>query len=148
MAFSQKINRLIKSGVACALLYAALSASATPVPTGCEGATFTESRSVAALPNEVSIILGRDRVGPEGIADYGQAFNASDVVKTELPMRRLYLAALSDNCIFVAVERGGRGYSIELLAFEHNADGWRVGKRTTTLHTPRSMQELVNQIAK
>jgi hypothetical protein len=114
----------------------------------CVGASFAEVRSLAELPQEVSALLGKERKGPEGIADQGGKFNKTDVVIDNLPMRRFSLAAVSADCILVAVERGGRGYFVELLAFEHNNTGWHAGKRQSVNSVPRSLQELVDRASK
>jgi len=104
--------------------------------------------SLAELPPEVRGILGARRDGLEGIADRGGKFNATDVINPKLPMRRFSLAGVAQNCALVAVERGGRGYSVEVLLFERSANSWNIQTFASLKSAPRSLPELVSNAIK
>jgi len=109
----------------------------------CGGMPLTEARSLDTLPPQLNSLLGRDRGGFEGIADRNGKFNVTDVVDSSLPMRRFVLGGLSASCAIVAVERGGRAHSYEVVAFEQIDTKWRVAQRWSINAAPRSLQELV-----
>jgi len=109
----------------------------------CAGKPLSEVRTLTALPNEVNSLLGQSRAGMDGIADQGGKFNVTDVVDERLPMRRFVIAGLNSSCLLVAVERGGRGYSIELIVFEHDNDKWQITQRRYLDKIPQSLDDLV-----
>ena len=114
----------------------------------CAGKPLTEAHSLEILPAQLNSLLGRDRSGLEGIADRNGKFNVTDVVDNKLPMRRFVLAGLSASCAIVAVERGGRAHTYEVVAFEHSNTQWRVAQRWSVNVAPRSLQELVAHVNK
>ena len=114
----------------------------------CARTPLTEARSLETLPRQLNSVLGRDRGGLEGIADRNGKFNVTDVVDDKLPMRRFVLAGLSASCAIVAVERGGRAHTYEVVAFEHINARWRVAQRWSMNAAPRSLQELVAHVNK
>lgn len=117
----------------------------------CSGIAFSEAHSLVELPEEVGALMGKDRPGSGGIADRNGKFNETDALRPgeeQLPFRRFNLAAVSANCILVAVEHGGRGYFIELWAFEHNRNQWRGEQRQNIHKVPLSLQELVAHASK
>ena len=114
----------------------------------CAGKPLTEAHSLEILPAQLNSLLGRDRSGLEGIADRNGKFNVTDVVDNKLPMRRFVLAGLSASCAIVAVERGGRAHTYEVVAFEHINARWRVAQRWSINAAPRSLQELVAHVNK
>lgn len=143
----------MKPVTVAALLLVALLFSIPPAfaagKIDCSGISFSEARSLVELPGEVGALLGTGRRGSEGIADRGAKFNATDVILDEqLPWRRFGLAAVSASCILVAVEHGGRGYSVELWAFARSGDRWRGEQRQSIFSVPRSMQELIAHAGK
>jgi hypothetical protein len=54
------------------------------------------------------------------IADKGARFNATDVVDTRLPMRRLIGFSVSNTESFIWYEHGGRGYHQHLVRFRND----------------------------
>ncbi|WP_139381538.1 hypothetical protein [Pseudoxanthomonas indica] len=54
-------------------------------------------------------------IGP--IAEEGARFNATDVVSGDLASNRFLTACRSSDLVAVALERGGRGYHIEVFQF-------------------------------
>jgi hypothetical protein len=107
---------------------------------------LVEVKSILALPAEIGSALGASRVGLEGIADRGQSFNKTDVVDSSLPMRRFSIAGASENCILVAVERGGRGYSVEIIWFERASAAWQRSDALNLESPPLSLSELIASI--
>lgn len=117
--------------------------------TKCSSITFSEAQSLVELPAEVGALLGADRLGSDGIANRGAGFNATDVIlDKQLPSRRFSMAAVSAGCILVAIEHGGRGYYVELWAFERSDDRWRGEQLQGISNVPRSMRELIDRAAR
>lgn len=91
---------------------------------------FTVVKRVQAIPQSVlSVLLGR---GPlEGMVDAGQPFERGDVVRSNLPFRRLVFAAVSPGYCLVYNEYGGYGEGREMslyrLAFGQAYLVWRGG---------------------
>ena len=86
--------------------------------------SLSEVISLAAVPADVAIALGRPIVGLKGIADRGEPFNATDIVETDLPMRRFVVGGISDDYVIVAVEIGGRGHTLSAIAFTRVDSKW------------------------
>jgi hypothetical protein len=113
-------------------------------PSICYGADFAEIRALSDLPPVVARLLGVDTKGAEGIADPGAPFSSTDVTVDELPHRRFSVAAVSTNCVLVAVERGANGYSVELWFFLRNGADWQRGiYGFLSPVLPRSLDELL-----
>src|SRR5579864_4414413 len=68
--------------------------------------TLHEVRSLNALPPNLQMALGVGHSGLEGIADGNGKFNQTDVVDSELPMRRFLVAGLGADTALVAIEHG------------------------------------------
>ena len=104
-----------------------------------------EVRSLTVLPKGVRDALSVSKQGEEGIADVGEPFNVTDVVRESLPFRRLILAGISDNRVIVGIEHGGIGYSIEVLTFSLVEDNWIQTGKVTHLRRdkPTTVAELV-----
>jgi hypothetical protein len=144
------MGKMIIVTVFVVTLFGSIASASAAGLTGCDEGTLTEVGTLAALPREIGIMLGTSRTGLDGIADIGEKFNATDAIgDASLPMRRLALAATGVGCVYVAVERGGRGYSIELWVFQWSGDGWRgeqLRKMRPSFQRPRSLPELVAQV--
>jgi hypothetical protein len=90
--------------------------------------------SLNELPEQVQVLLERANAGVSGIADIGEKFNSTDVVDdASVPMRRLVKGLISGTCIWLTIERGGRGYGIEQIEFQLSAQGW---SKTATAPLP------------
>jgi hypothetical protein len=97
---------------------------------------FQEITSLSGLPISIQEALGVGRAGFEGIADAGGAFNATDVVRENLPGRRFTIAGISNTHVLAAIERGGRGHYFEILLFElprTQKDRWTLFEKPTNL---------------
>jgi hypothetical protein len=73
--------------------------------------------SWTGVPANVRLTL-ESAVGP--VADKGQSFNATDLVRSGLASNRFIAACQTKDFVAVAIERGGRGYHIEVF---HYKDG-------------------------
>ena len=81
---------------------------------------------LAALPAEVQALLGRNERGIGGIADVGEAFNATDAVRDMAPMRRFRSASMGADCYAVTIERGGFGHWFETTVVRKRDGAWQV----------------------
>jgi hypothetical protein len=125
---------------------ACLAASAHAEPVQCSGGEMRPITSIATLPDDVQLLLGRGNSGVGGIADAKEAFNASDAISAGevLPMSRFNKASLGEDCVTVIVERGGIAHHFEALVFRKEKLAWRLaGKRaasTEELQPPQAQQ--------
>jgi hypothetical protein len=110
-----------------------LSATAGPPPApapACIPVPASAIVSLKELPPEVRKLLEQDSRGRGGIADAGEKFNATDVIMdAAIPQTRFVAATASDDCASVTVERGGRGYSVQVLTFARTGKGWELMPR-------------------
>jgi hypothetical protein len=106
---------------------------------GLELRSLVVVHTIKGLPNDVNVLLGRQKEGPDGIADVGEPFNRTDVVDRRLPMRRFIVAGVSSTSVLVAYEQGGRGYSMQARGYVLEHAGWRqvgawtIGERPYTV---------------
>ena len=134
----------VNSAVAAfALLALATQALASDTSTAINPHSLVEVRTLKALPHDVNALLGRQKDGPEGIADAGEQFNRTDVVDGRLPMRRFILAGSSLDSLLVAYEQGGRAYSIRAKGFVLARSGWREVGDWTLSESPDSLWGLI-----
>jgi len=131
--------RLFCTTVAVGLIFfgsAQAQAQARARGESCNTASARNISSLNVLPEQVQVLLGRANAGVSGIADIGDKFNRTDLIQdTSVPMRRLMKGLMSDTCIWLTIERGGRGYWIEQLEFQLSAQGW-----TKTATAPRPIE--------
>lgn len=81
--------------------------------------------SIKELPDQVQLFLGKFIQGTSGIADISEKFNPYDTITdSSIPMKRLVRGFISDTCIQLTVEHGGRGYYVEKLEFQLTDNGW------------------------
>lgn len=96
-------KNLTEEGTATINLSAVTNSSQTQV--------FNEVKQASRLPSAVLDKLG-------GIADPGQPFNTTCAVDSKLPMRQLFVAAVSENYCIVSYWQGGIILSMETRIFE------------------------------
>jgi hypothetical protein len=125
-----------------------LSACGSCAPAGVDwrGHTLHEARSLADLPAVIRSRLGAGRPGLSGVADRGRPFNATDVVRDELPMRRFLAAGRDGDTWLVALERGGRGYRVEVFLFSEREAAPK--EKWTLLGNPKTLAEVVQQVSR
>jgi hypothetical protein len=88
----------------------------------CDNTKFSNTRLIKDLPSDIKTLVFEKFPGSGEISDSDGKFNSTDVGGG--PRRRFLLAALSPNCVYVAVEHGGRGYFVEVWSFHRNSAGW------------------------
>ena len=117
----------------------------TPASVEWRGQTFQEVPSVSELPAAVQSELGVSRPGLDGVADRNQPFNVTDVVDSNRPMRRFLTAGKSGDTWLVALEKGGRGYSVEVFLFSMR-DG-TLKQKWVLLDRPRTLSEIIQHLS-
>ncbi len=110
----------------------------------CATASYSEARSLAQLPQPVRALLKTDSHGLAELTDRGGSFNAGDVGGG--PRRRFILAAVGTERIYVAIEHGGIGYSVELWSLESGKDGWQGKQTSSVFDPPHSLKELISLV--
>jgi hypothetical protein len=110
-----------------------------------QGRLLQEVKSLKQMPESLQSSLGVGRPGLDGVADRGRPFNQTDVVDQRLPMRRLLVAGRNGDTWLVAVERDGRGYSVEVFLFGGNTA--QPAKTWVLLDRPSTLRDVVRQIA-
>ncbi|MET0519821.1 MAG: hypothetical protein ABW005_13440 [Burkholderiaceae bacterium] len=123
-----RMNPADKAALLLAATLGAVSTGAAAEPPPCAlQKDLQEVRSIKQLPAALARQLGVGVAGIGGIADRGEAFNASDALIGHLPMRRFRLASLGERCALVLLERGGIAHFYELNAYEHLDNGsWQL----------------------
>jgi hypothetical protein len=104
--------------------------------------------TVDGLPSSIQAALfGRMKHDPR-LANPGTLFNATDVVNSKLPMRRLIVAGGSPNSWFICYEHGGRGYHRQLVIFATDTDTPKIifaGRFTAEVKSYKELREVVQR---
>jgi hypothetical protein len=108
------------------------------------GYALEEVRGLADLPKTIRSALGVDLPGTEGVADRGGRFNLTDVVFKDVPMRRLLAAGRQGDTWLVALERGGRAYSVEVFLFSGREATPK--EKWVLLERPKTLRDVVQQL--
>jgi len=106
------------------------------------GLEFREVSVLSALPAPIRRHLGEEVPGIRGVADKGQPFNVTDVVDSSKPMRRLLAAGQSGDTWLVALEQGGRGYSVQVYLFSGSVQP----QHWVLLSRPATLQAVIQQL--
>lgn len=117
-------------------------------PETCAEQQLVEVNSLTTLPASLRAQLGSGRADHNGIADRGEKFNATDLIDDATPMQRFVLAGVGEKCALVALERGGRGYWLELRVFALTDNAWKELHRKTMREIPKSVPDLVVHASK
>jgi hypothetical protein len=131
--------------VACLSIAASCGAEA---PVALNSSSLTEVTTLAGLPDGIRNALGQDKSGLEGIAEKGARYNVTDVTDSHLPMRRFVVAGVSRDSAVVAVEHGGRARWYEAIRFSRKNSVWSKTERVPISREPRSLNDLLRQVAK
>lgn len=75
-------------------------------------------------------------------------FSETDLVNPFLPSRRFVLAAVSDDCVLVALEQGGFAHMFLVLTLERSGSAWATTHQQVVPGRPRSLEELIAYAAK
>ena len=112
------------------------------------GQNYKEVLSIFLLPNRLQEMIGVGRQGLEGIADRNEKFNVTDVIDPTLPMRRFAVAGLSSKSAIVAVERGGRGYNVQILLIPLKSAGEEISETWVLFKKPTTLRALLDELGK
>lgn len=104
---------------------------------------WQEAQSLRELPAGIQALLGVGLGGDDGIADRGDSFNAGDAVADNTPMRRFALGIVNGDTAVVAVEQGGRGYSVQVMEFHQAGATWAPARCTALFDVPRHGSDLL-----
>jgi hypothetical protein len=110
------------------------------------GNEWVEAQSLRELPAGIQALLGVGLGEDGGIADRGDRFNAGDAAGNGLPQRRFALGAVNGDTAVVAVEQGGRGYSVATVEFKQMGVTWEPVRCTMGSEPPRRSTELLDSI--
>ena len=80
--------------------------------------------STGALPIAIRNAFATvTQVEPFALANPGTRFNVTDVIEPDLPSRRLVFAGVCENRWLIQYEKGGIGYSVEVLVLRLESNG-------------------------
>lgn len=91
--------------------------------------------------------MGVETPSLDGIADAGGKYNITDVIDPALPMRRFLVAGLEDNAALIGIDRGGRGWGVEVTLFSNIIQTPKVDRKWILLEEPRTLRALVDLLA-
>jgi hypothetical protein len=111
------------------------------------GDEWVDAQSLRELPAGIQALLGVGLGEEGGIADRGGRFNAGDVVGKGLPQRRFALGAVNGDTAVVAIEQGGRGYSVATVEFRQMGATWEPVRCTLGNEPPRRSTELLDSVS-
>jgi hypothetical protein len=119
-------NRVTIAALSMAsLLTVAMAAQRGPTPVALEQilkAEYKEVNKIKEIPPPVlTALLSLMKHDPR-LANPGEPFNATDVVDTNVPMRRLIFTAGTPTGWLICYEHGGRGYMRHLVVFGRSAE--------------------------
>jgi hypothetical protein len=133
------MNTVVAIATAIVTMVPALSTAADR----CAGRSTTEVQSMRDLPMSLRALLPSADHGPNGIADHGGRFNATDVVDHNLPGRRFTLAAVASTCAVIAIEYGGIATGYELTEYRLLQGHWQRAEHLVVYREPRTIADLL-----
>jgi len=107
-----------------------------------EQANWTEAQSLRELPAGIQALLGVG-LGLAGTADRDETFNETDAIDDGVPRRRFVLGVVNGNTAMVALEQGGRVYSVRAVEFRQAGATWDAVRCAPMEVLPRRGAELV-----
>lgn len=128
------------------VMIAACESERIPATVEWQGHVFQEVRTLTDLPPLIQAGLGVGRPGLDGVADRSRPFNVTDLVDGNLPMRRLLAAGRDGETWLVALEQGGRGYSVVVFLF--SPPDATPKQQWVLLERPRTLREVVQQVSR
>ena len=131
--------------VALSVMIAACESERIPATVEWQGHALREVRTLPDLPPVIQAGLGVGRPGLDGVADRGRPFNVTDLVDSNLPMRRFLAAGRDGETWLVALEQGGRGYSVVVFLF--SAPDATPKQKWVLLERPGTLKEVVQQMS-
>jgi hypothetical protein len=113
---------------------------------GQESDAWTEARSLRELPAGIQVLLGVG-LGLAGIADRGGDFIETDIVDDNMPRRRFVLGIVNGGTALVALEQGGRVYSVRVVEFKQAGTTWDAARCAPLESVPQQGAELVDALS-
>ena len=107
---------------------------------------WTEARSLRELPAGIQALLGVG-LGLAGIADRGGDFNETDASDDSMPRRRFVLGVVNGGTAMVALEQGGRVYSVRAVEFKQAGATWDAVRCAPLEALPHRGTELVGALS-
>lgn len=111
-----------------------------------EQGNWTEAQSLRELPAGIQALLGVG-LGLAGIADRGDTFNETDATDDSMPRRRFVLGVVNGDTAMVALEQGGRMYSVRAVEFRQAGVTWDAVRCAPMDALPRRGTELVGVLS-
>jgi hypothetical protein len=108
-----------------------------------EQGEWTEAQSLRELPAGIQALLGVG-LGADGIADRGEDFNEGDLRADNMPTRRFALGIVNSDTALVAVEQGGRAYTVRAVEFRQAGTTWDAVRCASMNELPRRGAELAD----
>jgi hypothetical protein len=125
------------------VILAGLGGAAPALAAGpAEQGNWTEAQSLRELPAGIQALLGVG-LGLAGTADRDEAFNETDAIDDGVPSRRFVLGVVNGNTAMVALEQGGRVYSVRAVEFRQAGATWDAVRCAPMDALPRRGVELV-----
>jgi hypothetical protein len=113
---------------------------------GQEQGGWTEARSVRELPAGIQALLGVG-LGLAGIADRGGDFNETEAADDSTPRRRFVLGVVNGGTALVALEQGGRVYSVRVVEFKQAGATWDAVRCAPLETVPHQGSELMGALS-
>ncbi|AII53692.1 hypothetical protein [Hymenobacter sp. APR13] len=114
--------------------------------------SLTEHKKASAIPPVISAFLHQNdslSSEPFAMADYGQRYNATDVILEELPSRQLLYLGVGAQTVVLMYNLGGIGRSQRVLLFETNenriTDFWTGSVSESALDKDSILEELLRE---
>jgi len=130
----------------CAVVVLFVASECVAMAVDWSGHKLQQVTKLKDLPGSVQRALGVGVSGLQGIADVNGAYNSTDVVDTHLPMRRFAVAGVDGNSALVALEQGGRGWSVQVLLFSNTERTPTVERKWILFKVPNTLRALVDSL--
>jgi len=109
-------------------------------------ASLVEVRTLAALPWELTRLLGWPTAGAAGFADKYEKFNETGASGSRLPLRRLVIGGASSQSVLIEYQQGGVKPAYHAVAFNLGASGWSWVGEWALADDPGSLKRLLRSI--
>lgn len=119
-------------------------------PGSVDARSLQEVRWLSELPDALSVALGRQKAGGQGLADVKEQFNSAGAGTSPWPLRRFIVGGVSAKFALVAYEQGGPDYEAHRYharsyVLEHS--GWTETREWILFGYPITLGELVRNVS-
>ena len=111
-----------------------------------EQGDWTEAQSLRELPAGIQVLLGVG-LGLAGTADRDETFNETAAIDDAMPRRRFVLGVVHGDIAMVALEQGGRAYSVRAVEFKLAGATWDAVRCAPMEALPHRGTELVGVLS-